>query len=112
MNQAVEIAIVLTTVASPEEADAVAESLLRESLIACAQIDGPIVSHYEWDGKLERANEYRLMLKTRLGVWPALHRHLAEIHPYDEPEILLLPVTDASDGYRQWVVAQTTSAPG
>ena len=103
-----QLAVVVTTVESMEDADRLARDLVDQSLVACAQIDGPIVRHYRWAGKVEKASEFRLMLKTTHTAWPALKEKLAKSHPYDEPENILLPVADASDGYLAWVVEQTT----
>ena len=101
------LAIVITTVESAEDADQLATTLLDRSLAACIQIDGPIVSHYRWHGKLERANEFRLMIKTSRAMWPKLQQAVTDLHPYEEPEIILLPIEDSSEGYRHWVIEQT-----
>ncbi|MDG2221233.1 MAG: divalent-cation tolerance protein CutA [Rubripirellula sp.] len=101
------IAIVLTTVESIDDANRLAADLLEQRLAACIQIDGPIVSHYRWEGKLQRANEYRMTIKVAASEWPKLSAALSEQHPYDEPEIILLPVESASQGYQAWVLGQT-----
>ncbi len=100
--------MVITTVASEQEAESIATALVDQSLAACVQIDGPVTSHYRWAGKVERASEYRLMIKTSRTAWPALREKLASLHSYEEPEIIMFTVDDASDGYRDWVVDQTT----
>lgn len=102
------LALVMTTVGSAQDADALARSLVDQSLAACVQIDGPITSHYRWAGQVERASEFRLMIKTSLSSWPKLKERLAKLHPYDEPEIIMLPIADVTDGYRDWVIDQTT----
>lgn len=101
------IAIVMTTVESSEDAKRLAAALLDQSLAACIQIDGPIESHYRWKGKLEQSTEYRLMIKTARELWPKLESALAELHPYEEPEIILVPIEQSSEGYRTWVIDQT-----
>ena len=98
----------MTTVASAQDADALARSLVDQSLAACVQIDGPITSHYRWAGKVERASEFRLLIKTSLNHLANLKEKLAKLHPYDEPEIIMLPIADVTDGYRDWVIDQTT----
>jgi periplasmic divalent cation tolerance protein len=104
------IAMVITTVASAQDADRLAADLLDQSLAACVQVDGPIFSHYRWKGQRERANEYRLMIKTAQSVWPRLRAALTHMHPYDEPEIILVPVEESSDGYRKWVIEETADS--
>ncbi|MGB0596361.1 MAG: divalent-cation tolerance protein CutA [Rubripirellula sp.] len=101
------IAIVLTTVESIDDANRLAADLLEQRLAACIQIDGPIVSHYRWEGKLQQANEYRLVIKVAASEWPKLSKALSDQHPYDEPGILLLPVESASQSYQAWVLRQT-----
>ncbi len=103
------LACCLTTTSNQVDAEKIAQSLLDQSLAACVQIDGPIQSHYCWQGKSHCDDEYRLMIKTTIAVWPRLRQHLESIHPYDEPEIILVPVTDASEGYRHWVMSQVGS---
>ncbi len=102
------LALVMTTVASVEDADQLARSLVDQSLAACVQVDGPIISHYRWAGKVERATEFRLLIKTSQTAWPKLKEKLSKLHPYDEPEIIMLPIADVTDGYRDWVIDQTT----
>jgi periplasmic divalent cation tolerance protein len=108
MNELNPLAVVITTVESEQDAEALAKSLIDQSLGACVQIDGPITSHYRWSGKVEQAKEYRLTIKTTRQAWPALKEKLAKMHPYEEPQIVMISVDDASDGYRNWVVDQTT----
>jgi periplasmic divalent cation tolerance protein len=108
MSDANRLVMVITTVESADDAQKLAQTLLENALAACVQIDGPILSRYRWKDELESADEYRLMIKTSAASWPALKEKLARIHPYDEPEIIMLPIADASDGYRQWVIDETS----
>lgn len=108
MNDPNGLAMVITTVASALEAESLATALVDQSLAACVQIDGPVTSHYRWAGKVEKATEFRLMIKTSQQAWPALHEKLASLHSYEEPEIIMFAMTDASIGYRDWVIDQTT----
>jgi len=101
------IAVVITTVSTAEEAESLAKALVEQSLAACVQIDGPVTSHYRWEGKLERTLEFRLMIKTSRKAWPAVHEKLLSLHSFDEPEILMLVAADFGEGYRNWVLDQT-----
>jgi periplasmic divalent cation tolerance protein len=103
-----ELAMVITTVASAQDAESLAAALVDQSLAACVQIDGPITSHYRWAGKVEKASEYRLLIKTSQSAWPKMLEKLASLHPYEEPEIIKIAIDAASDGYRNWVIDQTT----
>jgi len=108
MSDSDSIVLVITTVESAADADQLAKSLVDRLLVACVQIDGPITSHYRWQGKVEQATEFRLVIKTSLTAWTRLKETLARLHPYDEPEIIMLPIADVTDGYRDWVIDQTT----
>lgn len=107
MNQSHELAIVTTTVANLDDAKRLANELVRANLVACVQIDGPLQSVYRWGGEVRFETEYRLTLKTRSAICISLQQELLSIHPYDEPQIVITSA-DASRGYRDWVVQQTT----
>lgn len=108
MAETSSLVLVITTVESASDASSLARSLVDQSLAACVQVDGPITSHYRWAGEVESKSEFRLMIKTSASTWPRLKEKLAKQHPYDEPEIVMLAVEDVTDGYRDWVVNQTT----
>jgi periplasmic divalent cation tolerance protein len=108
MSDQNELVLVISTVESADDADQLAKTLVDQFLAACVQIDGPIRSCYRWAGKVECASEYRLMIKSSRAAWPKLKEKLARLHPYDEPEIIMCEIADASGGYRDWVIDQTT----
>lgn len=108
MNGVNSLAMVMTTVESAQDADTLAKDLLDQSLAACVQISGPITSHYRWSGKLNQTTEYRITIKTTASAWPNLKDRLIKIHPYEEPQIVMLEIADATEGYINWVVDQTT----
>ena len=108
MSDSIALALVITTVESANDAEELAQALVDQSLAACVQIDGPITSHYRWAGQVETAHEFRLVIKTSDSAWLALKEKLVKLHPYDEPEIIMLPIADVTDGYRDWVIDQTT----
>ena len=86
--------IVQTTTASEAEADAIAEALLSEGLAACVQIM-PIRSRYLWERELRRDDEELLLVKTRADLWDRVRARIRELHSYDTPEIVAVPVSDA-----------------
>lgn len=108
MSVPASLAIVVTTVETAADAEQLARAIVEQSLGACAQIDGPIVSHYRWSGRTERAREFRLTIKTTQSAWPRLKEALARMHPYEEPQIVMTRIDDATAGYRDWVIDQTT----
>jgi len=81
--------IAWTTVAQRADAERLAADAVARGLAACVQIDGPLVSHYRWQGKPERAEEFRLCFKCLPAQLAALETHVLATHPYDTPEWLV-----------------------
>ncbi|MER5882367.1 divalent-cation tolerance protein CutA [Streptomyces sp. NPDC001941] len=100
---------VLTTVDSAESAEALARGAVEARLAACAQVSGPVTSVYHWQGAVETAREWQVLLKTTEAVYPALEAHLKAAHDYDTPEIIATPVVRGSAAYLEWVAAETAA---
>src|SRR4051794_3384427 len=98
-----ELLQVVTTVADKTEAERLAASVLEKRLAACVQIIGPIDSHYWWNGRLEKATEYSVLMKTHVKMYAKLEKLLLEEHPYDEPEVIATIAEHVSPGYLQWL---------
>ena len=81
--------------------------LLDERLIACANFVGPVKSRYRWQGAIEEGEETLLVMKTRRDQLTQLKARLTEVHPYDVPELLELPVSGGLEAYLQWVREST-----
>lgn len=94
---------VQTTLDSEDAASRLADTLVRERLAACVQRLGPLSSTYRWQGTIEQSSEWLCLIKTTTEALPRLLPRLGQLHPYDTPEIIVLPVTDGSDGYLEWV---------
>jgi periplasmic divalent cation tolerance protein len=94
---------VLTTVGSEEEAGRIASLLLERKLAACVQVLGPIVSRYRWEGAVEEAREWQLLVKTTRAAYRAVEGAIREAHSYDEPEIVATPIVAGSAGYLAWI---------
>jgi uncharacterized protein involved in tolerance to divalent cations len=97
---------VRSTFASADDATEVARKLVQERLAGCAQVIPGITSIYVWEEMLRHDSEVLLLLKTTEAAWPALRDRLAELHPYDTPEIIALPVQAASFDYASWLREQ------
>ena len=97
--------IVLCTCANEGQALNIAEMLVEERLAACVNLTAGIRSVYRWEGKLETADEALLIIKTTRERWDALRDRIIELHSYDTPEILALPVMSGSDKYLAWIAA-------
>lgn len=94
--------VVQVSAGSTEEAWTIARTTIERKLVACAQIF-PIRSCYEWEGTVVEDNEQLVLMKTHSRAYPALEACIKEIHSYDVPEILALPVAAGEDSYLQWV---------
>ena len=88
------------------EARRIARALVDERLAACANIIGGVQSIFRWEGKVSEAEEVQLLLKTASDRYPALERRIAELHSYDTPEIIAVPIAAGSEKYLTWVREQ------
>ena len=95
--------IVMTTVVSAEEANRIGRTLVEERLAACATLLPPVHSIYRWHDQIESSNETMLLIKTSLDQLPALETRLREMHSYQTPEFLVLPVESGSHAYLDWL---------
>lgn len=100
-----EYGVVLTTVSSETEADAIATALIEAKLAACVNLF-PIKSIYTWEGKMQRETEWQLVIKTRLDRFDELSAKVQELHSYDTPELIALPIERGAAGYLGWVGEQ------
>jgi periplasmic divalent cation tolerance protein len=94
---------VTTTLPDEAAAERIAGHLVEERLAACAQVVGPVSSTYRWQGKVERTGEWYCHLKTTLAKLPALQKRLRELHPYEVPEIIAVPITQGDPKYLDWI---------
>jgi periplasmic divalent cation tolerance protein len=94
---------VQTTTDSRAEAVELGRSAVEARLAACAQVAGPVVSSYWWEGDLERAEEWTLLLKLPAARYQELADFLAQRHSYDEPEIVATPIVAGSAAYLSWI---------
>jgi periplasmic divalent cation tolerance protein len=106
---------VTTTLPDREAATRIGRRLVEERLAACAQVVGPVSSVYWWQGEVESAGEWYCHLKTTSARVPALIGRIRELHPYDTPEIVALPVVEGDAAYLRWIaesVADPSLHPG
>jgi periplasmic divalent cation tolerance protein len=99
--------IILTTAGSQEEADRIAHALVERRLAACVNIVPRIESVYRWQGKVETAQEWLLLIKTQAELFERLRDALKELHSYDLPECVMLEVTAGSQEYLDWIAKNT-----
>ncbi len=102
--------VILTTVASADEAVALIRALLDRRLIACGNILPGVRSLYRWEGKVADEQEVIVLLKTRASRVEALEMAFGELHPYRVPELLALPVSAGLHKYLEWIDDETSLA--
>ncbi|MGA8270086.1 MAG: divalent-cation tolerance protein CutA [Candidatus Sulfotelmatobacter sp.] len=95
--------IVLTTAGSEEEAQKIAHYLVEHRIAACVNIVPKIASIYRWQGKIEEAHEWLLLIKTTAEAFAQVRQAITELHSYDLPECICLTIEDGSPEYLQWV---------
>lgn len=99
--------VVLTTLSSRDDAQSLVRRLVADRLVACGTIVENAFSVYEWQGKLEESREVLVILKTRGELWDRLQAVVRELHPYEVPELLALPVNEGLPAYLGWLAEQT-----
>lgn len=80
-----------------------AQSLLEQKLIACANILGPMTSHFYWSDKIEEAEEFLLLMKSQLNMFDKIAAAVNKLHSYEVPEVLALPIMVGSEAYLSWI---------
>ena len=95
--------IVLVTTKDQQEAEKISQKLLKERLIACANIVSPVRSFFNWSGRTEKAEECLVVMKSRRDLFRQVAEHVKSLHSYEVPEVLALPIVDASKAYLDWM---------
>jgi periplasmic divalent cation tolerance protein len=98
-----EPVVVLVTAASRDEAERIGDALVEAMVAACATIVPGVTSIYRWEGRMERAEEWLLIIKTRSDVLGELIERVHALHSYEVPEVLALPVVGGSEAYLRWL---------
>ncbi|RLI43026.1 divalent-cation tolerance protein CutA [Candidatus Bathyarchaeota archaeon] len=95
--------VVFMTVSDKKEATKIAHSLLKERLIACANIVGPVSSLFWWEGKIDKASEFLVIMKSRKSLFKKLSEKVKELHSYEVPEVIAFPITEGLPSYLNWL---------
>jgi periplasmic divalent cation tolerance protein len=106
-----EYVLVLTTLPPDADASAFARSIVGSRLAACVNLLPVMESIYRWEGSIEQESERQVVMKTSRERVVALWERVRELHPYDVPEFLVLPILDGNDAYLRWVAECTSDAP-
>ncbi len=106
-----EAILVLVSCDGPDEAEKIGRTLVAERLAAGASCAGPVRSVFRWEGKLESAVEHLLLIKTRADLFDDVARRVQELHSYELPEVIALPILAGSERYLKWIEDSTTAGP-
>src|SRR5690606_13784388 len=93
------------------EAERAGRRFVEQRLAACVNILPGMVSHYWWEGRVERGEEVVMILKTRAALAEAVRAAVKEVHPYSTPAIVFLPVEGGDARYLGWIAAEATGEP-
>ena len=99
--------VVLTNLPDRESAKALARALVEGRLAACVNIGAAVESIYHWQGQIETEIEVPIAIKTRRVLYSKVEAAIRENHPYELPEIVAIPITDAFTAYLDWIQTET-----
>lgn len=99
--------VMLCTVPDRESGERIAQALVEERLAACVNLVPGLTSIYRWQGKVEKEPECLLVIKSTAARSQALMERIKTLHPYDMPEMIVLPITDGSPEYLKWITENT-----
>ncbi len=103
---------VFTTVEEKEEAERIARALVEKKVAGCVQIVGPILSTYRWKGNVETVKEWLCLIKSRRDLYDELERTIKEMHSYETPEIIAMPIVAGSENYLEWLRNELKKSEG
>jgi periplasmic divalent cation tolerance protein len=95
--------LVLSTVASREDGERLARTLVERKVAACVNVLPGVTSFYRWEGNVQRDEERLLVIKTRADRFEELRSALVDLHPYEVPEVIALPITAGHGPYLSWL---------
>ncbi len=102
-EEGIRYLVILVTVKNKEEALEMAEALVSNKLCACVNVIDSVTSVFTWKGAVERANECLMIIKTAIDLFPEILNRIKELHSYDVPEIIALPILGGNPSYLKWI---------
>ena len=99
--------VVWTTISKTADGHSLASALVEEGLAACVNVLPQMESVYRWKGEIETDREHQLIMKTTAARVPELQARLRQLHEYEVPEFLVMPVAGGSDAYLSWIREST-----
>jgi len=107
MLEAIQVS---TTTTDRADAERIAAALVARRLAACVQVSGPLESTYRWKGQVEAAQEWLCTIKTVRSVFREVEDAIRELHSFEEPEIVAVPIVAGSDSYLEWIAESVQSS--
>ncbi len=98
-----EYVVVLTTLPVDADGQAFGRAIVEERLAACVNLLAPMESVYRWEGRVEYESERQIIVKTSRDRLAALWDRVRELHPYEVPEFIVLPIADGNEAYLRWI---------
>ncbi len=105
-SKVTEFILITTTTATEQEANALARHLVDQRLAACVQVSSPIRSFYRWQGESCETVEFRCTIKSISSLGERIAQAIIDLHSYDTPQIVVMPIMTCSPEYAQWLRAQ------
>ncbi|MCA1708131.1 MAG: divalent-cation tolerance protein CutA, partial [Actinobacteria bacterium] len=99
-----------TTVRTKDDAMAIAKSIVESRLGACVQVLGPITSTYWWDGEVQIDEEWSCVARTISELTDRVLDHISDLHPYDNPELAVVPIVGGTPDYHEWISEEVSPA--
>lgn len=102
-----EPVIIITNLPDKRTAVILAEALINQQLAACINILSPCASIYRWQGNIESAEEIPVLIKTRRQHYERVEQLIKMMHPYELPEVIMVPIMSGLPAYLQWIADET-----
>lgn len=99
--------VILITASSIDEARKIGQTLVEEGHVACCNIVHQVESVFKWQGKVHVENEVLMICKTGEGLFGIVEKRVKQLHSYEVPEIIAVPITQGSKDYLDWVMKET-----
>ena len=95
--------VVFVTCPDKDSAEGLAGALVKDGYVACANLLGEVVSLFNWEGETQRESEAMIVMKTRADLFDEVRERIEDLHSYDVPEIIAMPVTHGNEEYLEWI---------
>ena len=102
-DQIADCVLVLVTIPGDSDTEAFARGLVGSGVAACVNVLPPMRSVYRWEGDVEMEQECQVLIKTTSAAVPSLWQRVRDLHPYDVPEFVVVPIIDGNEAYLKWI---------